>query len=37
MDGDGVMVGTNDAKFVKKKAFRKLAVINNKGEEAEGR
>ena len=36
MDGDGVVVGVNNAKFSGKRVFRKLLVDNKKGEEAEG-
>ena len=37
MGRDGVMVGSNDAKFGEKRRFGKLTVGNNKGEGAEGR
>ena len=37
MEGDGVMVGVNGAKFDEKRRFGKLAVGNKKGKEAEGR
>ena len=37
MDGDGVMVVVNDTNFGEKGRFRKLAVGNKKGTDAEGR
>ena len=37
MDGEGVMVGANGAKFGEKRRFGKMAVSDKKGKEVEGR
>ena len=37
VDGYRVMVGANDNKFDEKRRFRKMAVGDKKGKEAEGR
>ena len=36
-DRDGVMVGSNNSKFGKKRRFGKMEVRNKKGTEVEGR